>query len=709
MVTEQIRAIARAAEGQARESRRAADEEAARIRSESMRAASDVLERIDQLEVAVQRAVASLRREADSLSALLERPSGRPATGRADADSAVVLDADAVEEPPPGRPVAIPETVEQPPLAEEVVDAGDEEATEAPDGEVVKSHLIEEASAVAGPERPGPEIEEAPEEPNAAARPEASAPAVEPEPEDATLQPVAQPETPETASAPAVEPEPPEATEPAVESETPETAVEPAVEHEALAGVDRDREAEQTRDEVAGEAAGPQVEALVVEEPGPEAGGLAIEDRGPEAAAFPVEEGLDAAAGGGAEPEVDAAETPVEETPASDTPRGGRLRSWFLRRSERDEAATVEPPDDPGSQPDDEGADLGAEHDFMPPGELEPANEVEPADQSEPAEDESGPPAPLVIQQGWWEEGIAPEEATSGAEASPLPEDLVDQDVNPGPVLAPGAVVEGYQVEGVLGRQSGSGIVYAAVDLSTGEPLALKMLPQSAAPNAAAIERFEEDLVRQTALDHPHIIETRGGGASETGPFVVMNLASGASLKNLVVFGELEDREVLDLLSPVAEALDLAERSGMPHRDLRPQKIIVVGDADRRAMIGDFGVGKPVRLEKEELVEHLDTLDYVAPERLRGEVGDAASNVYSLAAVVFECLAGSPPFVDERARAEDPTVQPESLTNVRPDLPERLSLVLQTAMAEAPGERYGTAEEMLREARAALGPGDTPD
>jgi len=191
--------------------------------------------------------------------------------------------------------------------------------------------------------------------------------------------------------------------------------------------------------------------------------------------------------------------------------------------------------------------------------------------------------------------------------------------------LPRGALVDGYRVEGVIGRQTGAGVVYVATLPSTGETLALKMLGRWLAEDDGAIARFSEDLARQSALDHEHIVRTRGTGESSAGTFLVMDLVRGTSLKKLIVLRELDERRAHDLLLPVAQALDHAHGCQFPHRDLKPQKIIVSRRAKKGAMLTDFGAAKPRRMSEEEFAENLETLEYAAPEQLRGEPVTGAS------------------------------------------------------------------------------------
>ena len=758
MVTEQIRAITHAAEAQASEIRREADEDAEGVRQESRRAASGILERLDQLESAVQQVVVGLRREADAVNALLERSQFSPSTsgpGGGDTRSALVVEAEVVEEPPHERSETIPGRTEDHPDHAEPVDAevaeagsladaepvdedrdpgpapaddpsvrpadpdepahaemggapeatADPEAPEPPES-LAGAEQAEAASQIGGAQQadsPESPLSEPPEEPASPDRSPTLTPTGSmPEPEvDHAAEELAEVHLPvEPEPSPSAEPEPAAESEPAAEPE-PYMNVD-TVEPVPFADLEPDpsSEGESPPLEV---TAPPSEEAATAQgsdtaEPPLEPGDPAI---GAEAGVVQPPEPESAEVGPSDEPGRESAEPTREQARSDDPPpRRSRLRSLFRRGSNPEATSSPEPGEESGQASSPEGAAL------------------ESAEGLAPGDDDPYGPAPAVIQPGWWEEPDPDEDPERGLRPAELfaPEGDFDDALlsraaseagaetgeMAGPPLTPGAVVEGYRVDGVIGRQSGGGIVYAATEVSTGEPLALKTLPEAIARDEAGIERFVNDVSQQRALDHPNIVRTRGGEVSEGRPFLVMDLVSGTSLKNLIVFEEVDDHGALALLLPVAEALDRAGEMGFPHRDLRPSKIIVSRHGEGRAMLGDFGAGKPGRLPRDELSEHLETPDYAAPEQLLGEPLSPASNVYSLAAILFECFAGRLPFLEGDARVANPGAEPEALSGLRPDLPEKLDQVLRGAMAEDPSERPGTAGELVREVQDAL-------
>lgn len=756
MVTEQIRAITHAAEAQASEIRREADEDAERVRQESRRAASGILERLDQLESAVQQVVVGLRREADAVNALLERSQFSPSTstpGDGETRSALVVEAEVVEEPPHERSETIPgRTEDHPDHAEpvdaEVADAGsladadpvdedrdpgpapaadpsvrpadpdepahgetggapeataDSEAPEPSSGEpesLAGAGQAEAAFQIGGAQQadsPESPLSEPPEEPASPDRSPTLTPTGSmPEPEvDHVAEELAEVHLPvEAEPSPSAEPEP--AAEPELYTNVDTVEPVPPADHEP----DPSNEGESPPLEV---TAPPSEEAATAQgsdtaEPPLEPGDPAI---GAEAGVVESQEPESAEVAPSYEPGRESAEPTREQARSDDPPpRRSRLRSLFRRGSNPEAASSPDPGEESGQASSPEGAAL------------------ESTDGLAPGDDDPYGSAPAVIQPGWWEEPDPDEDPERGLRPAELfaPEGDFDDALlsraaseaggetgeMAGPPLTPGAVVEGYRVDGVIGRQSGGGIVYAATEVSTGEPLALKTLPEAIARDEAGIERFVNDVSKQRALDHPNIVRTRGGEVSEGRPFLVMDLVSGTSLKNLIVFEEVDDHGALDLLLPVAEALDRAGEMGFPHRDLRPSKIIVSRHGEGRAMLGDFGAGKPGRLPRDELSEHLETPDYAAPEQLLGEPLSPASNVYSLAAILFECFAGRLPFLEGDARVANPGAEPEALSGLRPDLPEKLDQVLRGAMAEDPSERPSTAGELVREVQDAL-------
>ena len=270
-------------------------------------------------------------------------------------------------------------------------------------------------------------------------------------------------------------------------------------------------------------------------------------------------------------------------------------------------------------------------------------------------------------------------------------------------MIAPGTQVAGYRVDGVLG-QGGMGVVYRATQISLERTIALKVLAEALSADATFRERFRREGLVQAAIDHPHIVPVYEAGESPYGLFLAMRLVQGANLKELVVRGELDARLSVALVEQVAEALEAAHEAGLVHRDIKPQNILVAGR--RHAYLADFGLTKALGTPGlTRTGQFLGTIDYISPEQIRGEQPSERSDIYSLAAVLFECLTGRVPFARDSdaavlfAHLSDP---PPSLADHRDDLPAELDEVLARALAKEPADRFPTAAEFSREAAAAL-------
>ena len=267
------------------------------------------------------------------------------------------------------------------------------------------------------------------------------------------------------------------------------------------------------------------------------------------------------------------------------------------------------------------------------------------------------------------------------------------------PQLAAGTELAGYRIESLLGR-GGMGVVYRARDLALDRNVALKLL----APELAQDVRFRERFLRESrlaaSLDHPAIVPIYDAGEVAGQLYIAMRLVEGTDLKRLLAEeGALEPAPALALLEQIADALDAAHERGLVHRDVKPSNVLV--DERRHCYLADFGLSR--RLSEQGVPaaggRSIGTVDYVAPEQIRGEELDGRADLYSLGCLLYECLAGRPPF----ARGSDTAVVFAHLEEEPPSLP-LLAPVIRKALAKQPNERYQSGRELIAAARTALRP-----
>ena len=270
-------------------------------------------------------------------------------------------------------------------------------------------------------------------------------------------------------------------------------------------------------------------------------------------------------------------------------------------------------------------------------------------------------------------------------------------------MLRSGETLAGYRIDQVLGS-GGMGVVYRATQLSLGRDVALKVLAPHLSADPEFRERFRREAALQARLEHPHVVTVYEAGESEEGLFLALRLVDGTDLRRLIESGELGAARALALLEQVASALDAAHEQGLVHRDVKPQNVLV--DGRDHAYLADFGLtrssGSRVLTQTG---TYLGSLDYVAPELVRGEPFTAASDLYAYAAVLYESVAGDVPFPRDTeaallyAHLSEP---PPRLSERRPELPAALDAVLARGLAKDPGDRYANAGELARAAREAL-------
>jgi ABC-type branched-subunit amino acid transport system substrate-binding protein len=264
--------------------------------------------------------------------------------------------------------------------------------------------------------------------------------------------------------------------------------------------------------------------------------------------------------------------------------------------------------------------------------------------------------------------------------------------------LTAGSTFAGYRIESFVGR-GGMGVVYQATDLSLGRPVALKLIAPELADEPRFRERFLDEPRLAASLDHASVIPIYEAGEHDGQLYLAMRYVSGSDLRRLLEReGALVPELALAILGQIAGALDAAHRQGLVHRDVKPANVLL--DEDGHAYLTDFGVTKHLGDTTSDAGH--GTLDYLAPEQIRGEPVDARTDVYALACVLYECLAGVPPF-----RRQTPA---ETMwAHLREDPPSLASLpaldpVLQRGLAQDRDERYPTCGALIDAARAVLAP-----
>ncbi|HEX6026628.1 MAG TPA: protein kinase [Solirubrobacter sp.] len=263
----------------------------------------------------------------------------------------------------------------------------------------------------------------------------------------------------------------------------------------------------------------------------------------------------------------------------------------------------------------------------------------------------------------------------------------------------------GYRIDSIVAR-GGMGVVYRATDLSLERPVALKLIAPELSEDELFRRRFLKEPRLAAALDHPHVVPIYEAGEHDGQLYLVMRFVEGEDLRTLMRReGGVPPQRALAILGQMASALDAAHRRGLVHRDVKPANVLV--DGDGHAYLTDFGVTKQLGSGESTVTGQLvGTLDYMAPEAIRGEAVDGRADVYALACILHACFAGSPPF----HRASEAQTMFAHLQEPPPPLPERPELdpVLRKGLAKEPAERYGTCGELIAAARAALAESPPP-
>jgi DNA-binding beta-propeller fold protein YncE len=271
-------------------------------------------------------------------------------------------------------------------------------------------------------------------------------------------------------------------------------------------------------------------------------------------------------------------------------------------------------------------------------------------------------------------------------------------------MLAPGSQIAGYRIDSMVGR-GGMGVVYRAFQVGLERVVALKVIAPELLDDADVRERFLAEARAAASVDHPNVIPVHEAGAADGVAFIAMRFVGGSDLRSLVRGGgPLDAAEAAGYVAQAGAALDAIHAAGFVHRDVKPANLLI--DAGGHVYLSDFGLAKQVltRSDGTATGQWVGTLDYVAPEQIRGEKPDARADVYALGGVLHFALTGRVPYErdgDEAKLWAQLSAPPPVPSALRPGLPEALDAVVARAMAKRPEERFPSAGDLARAARAA--------
>lgn len=266
-----------------------------------------------------------------------------------------------------------------------------------------------------------------------------------------------------------------------------------------------------------------------------------------------------------------------------------------------------------------------------------------------------------------------------------------------------------YDILGELGR-GGSSRVYHAAESERQRDVAIKVIPNDADDRALFISRFEREVEAVQQLHHPNIVAVYGAGKNDDFVYLVMQCVTGGTLRRRMN-GPLPVEQAARYVVQIAFALQHAHEQGIIHRDVKPSNMLLEYPGSEHVLLTDFGIAKiqgARGLTKSGTT--IGTPEYMSPEQAEGREIDERSDIYALGCVLYETLAGRPPFLGSTPVSvlfQHVHSRPAYIRGFNPSVPGEVVQILEIALAKRPDERYGTAEAFARALRPFAG--ELPD
>ncbi len=264
--------------------------------------------------------------------------------------------------------------------------------------------------------------------------------------------------------------------------------------------------------------------------------------------------------------------------------------------------------------------------------------------------------------------------------------------------LSPGSTFAGYEIRSEIGRGA-MGIVYLAYDPKLDREVALKVVAEHLAQDPAFRARFAQEAKAAARVEHPSVVAIYQTGEENDVPFLAMRLVRGRELSSILAErGPYGIDAAVALLRPIASGLDAAHAASIVHRDVKPANILVPDDGSAAVLV-DFGIGRVMQgTRATQTGSWVGTVDYVAPEQIRGGDVDGRADQYALGCVLYEMIAGEPPF-----RRED-TIQslfahandaPPTIDTRDASADTLLNDAVSRALSKEPDQRFASCTDFL--------------